>query len=482
MELCNFSQVIVLVLLCLVGLGSYFCYDAPVALEIPLKANLNLTQGMYNGLYYFYNYPNVIVCPLGGILVDTYLGKRWAGILFASLVMAGQFVTSWGTWVGELWIMDMGRFIFGLGGETLVTVQNAYCVSWYSGSILNLAMGVVLSVSRFGSVVSLNVLSTIYDDLEENNLNSTEPVSEVVVLGQTMVIASIFTILSLGAACCLAFTDFKFPPTKTEIDDKNDEVVSVCSEKSVVKLTFKEKMLDLKKKLTFPLGAWLIFAICVFYYSSIFPLISQGTEFYIVRYNVTEDTAVSLNSMPYLISLPAVPIFGALIDYSRHNVIWVLGSILMTLLSFVMMLIPAITAWVPVITLGLGYALLACGMWPMVSYLVDENQLGTAYGVMQAIQNLGLALTGQISGKLIDGFEDLYEAYQWLIVLFLVFQGICLVSILWLWQRHGVNCEPLGGGEGDQNIETVKQEIKEEFKRQEMTVGAVDNEGFDKSN
>ena len=31
----------------------------------------------------------------------------------------------------------------------------------------------------------------------------------------------------------------------------------------------------------------------------------------------------------------------------------------------------------------------------------DENQLGTAYGVMQAIQNLGLALTGQISGKLI---------------------------------------------------------------------------------
>lgn len=168
--------------------------------------------------------------------------------------------------------------------------------------------------------------------------------------------------------------------------------------------------------------------------------------------------------------------------HSRHNVIWVLGSILMTLLSFVMMLIPAITAWVPVITLGLGYALLACGMWPMVSYLVDENQLGTAYGVMQAIQNLGLALTGQISGKLIDGFEDLYEAYQWLIVLFLVFQGICLVSILWLWQRHGVNCEPLGGGEGDQNIETVKQEIKEEFKRQEMTVGAVDNEGFDKSN
>ena len=74
MELCSFSQIIVLVLLCLVGLGSYFCYDAPVALEVELKkhiGNPNLTQQQYNGLYYFYNYPNVIVCPLGGILVDT---------------------------------------------------------------------------------------------------------------------------------------------------------------------------------------------------------------------------------------------------------------------------------------------------------------------------------------------------------------------------------------------------------------------------
>lgn len=461
MECCSFSQIIVLVLLCLVGLGSYFCYDAPVALEIPLKENLNLTQAAYNGLYYFYNYPNVIVCPLGGILVDTVLGKRWAGILFTCLVMAGQFITSWGTWVGSLTIMDMGRFVFGLGGETLVTVQNAYCVSWYTGSILNLAMGIVLSVSRFGSVVSLNVLSTIYDDLEEMNLNSTEPTSETVVLGKTMTIASLFTIMSFGAAFFLAFTDFKFPPKRVQQeedkkDDKKEEEINSVS--SVNSKNKESKLTYLKRKLTFPFGAWLIFSICVFYYSTIFPLISQGTEFYIVRYNVTEDTATSLNSMPYLISLPAVPIFGALIDYTRHNVIWVLASILTTLASFIFMLIPSITPWIPVITLGLGYALLACAMWPMVSFLVEEKQLGSAYGVMQAIQNLGLALTGQISGKLIDSFEDLNEAYKWLIVLFLGFQAICLVSILWLWKRHGVNCEPI---ESNPNIELVKKEIKE---------------------
>merc|ERR1712045_963813 len=106
-------------------------------------------------------------------------------------------------------------------------------------------------------------------------------------------------------------------------------------------------------------------------------------------------------------------------------------------------------------------------MWPMVSFLVEEKQLGSAYGVMQAIQNLGLAVTGQISGVLIDSFEDKNESYQWLIVLFLGFQAICLVSILWLWKRHGVNCEPIGGNE---KIDLVKKQIKEQVH---------ENSGFD---
>ena len=128
-------KILILILLCCIGLGSYFCYDSPVALEDQIKNVLNLTQQQYNSLYYFYSYPNVIVCPIGGILVDTYLGKRWAGILFTGFVMAGQFLTAWGTWIGKIWLMDIGRFVFGLGGETLVTVQNAYCVSWYVKSV-----------------------------------------------------------------------------------------------------------------------------------------------------------------------------------------------------------------------------------------------------------------------------------------------------------------------------------------------------------
>merc|ERR1712110_510967 len=138
-------------------------------------------------------------------------------------------------------------------------------------------------------------------------------------------------------------------------------------------------------------------------------------------------------------------IFGILIDYTNHNCAWVAGSIITTAVAFVMMLIPSITPWLPVIVMGIGYALLACAMWPMVSFLVPESKLGSAYGIMGAIQNLGLAVTGTISGVLIDAFEDKNQGYFWLIVMFLAFLTVCTGAITWLWIRHGVNCRPLEG-------------------------------------
>merc|ERR1719336_3561866 len=48
-------------------------------------------------------------------------------------------------------ICYLARFVYGLGGESLITARSAYCVAWFSGSILNLAMGIALTVTRLGS-------------------------------------------------------------------------------------------------------------------------------------------------------------------------------------------------------------------------------------------------------------------------------------------------------------------------------------------
>ncbi|CAB4033514.1 major facilitator superfamily domain-containing 1-like [Paramuricea clavata] len=65
----------------------------------------------------------------------------------------------------------------------------------------------------------------------------------------------------------------------------------------------------------------------------------------------------------------------------------------------------AFTFWspyVPMVVMGLSYSIVACALWPLVALVVPEHQLGTAYGIMQSIQNLGLALINMAAGAIVD--------------------------------------------------------------------------------
>merc|ERR1712212_496876 len=53
---------------------------------------------------------------------------------------------------------------------------------------------------------------------------------------------------------------------------------------------------------------------------------------------------------------------------------------------------PALSPYVGVVLMGLGYSMLAGSLWPIIALVVPQHRQGTAYGVVQAIQNLGLAV------------------------------------------------------------------------------------------
>jgi MFS family permease len=41
--------------------------------------------------------------------------------------------------------------------------------------------------------------------------------------------------------------------------------------------------------------------------------------------------------------------------------------------------------------MGIAFSLIPAVMWPSVAYIVGQERLGTAYGLMTMIQNIGLA-------------------------------------------------------------------------------------------
>ena len=61
--------------------------------------------------------------------------------------------------------------------------------------------------------------------------------------------------------------------------------------------------------------------------------------------------------------------------------------------------------------MGVTYSILASSLWPMVSIVIPDHQLGTAYGLMQSIQNLGLAVISIAAGAIVDAKGDKIACY-----------------------------------------------------------------------
>ncbi|PWA20255.1 hypothetical protein CCH79_00003927 [Gambusia affinis] len=372
-------RVVVLVFMCFLGFGSYFCYDNPAALQTQVIQDMNLNTAEFMQLYAWYSWPNVVLCFLGGFLIDRVFGIRLGTLIFSLFVCIGQVIFAAGAWANHFWLMEAGRFVFGIGGESLAVAQNTYAVNWFKGKELNLVFGLQLSMARLGSTVNMNIMGWVYSKVAVAVGSSGHTA-----LGISLMIAAGTCVFSLICALVLAFFDKRAERILHKEQGRTGEVI---------------KLTDVKD---FSLSLWLIFIICVFYYVAIFPFIGQGQVFFIEKFNFSPAQARAVNSIVYIISAPASPILGFIVDKTGRNIGWVFAAVIATLCAHMMLAFTFWNPWIAMSLLGLSYSLLACALWPMVAFVVPEHQLGTAYGFMQSIQNLGLAVIAILVGIIVD--------------------------------------------------------------------------------
>ncbi|KAJ8388672.1 hypothetical protein AAFF_G00130810 [Aldrovandia affinis] len=429
-------RIVVLVFMCFLGFGSYFCYDNPAALQTQVQQDMKLNTAKFMQLYAWYSWPNVVLCFLGGFMLDRVFGIRLGTVIFSLFVCVGQVIFAAGALFNAFWLMEVGRFVFGIGGESLAVAQNTYAVNWFKGKELNLVFGLQLSMARVGSTVNMNIMGWVYSRMQ-SLLGTTGPTT----LGATLMLASVTCVFSLVCALVLAYLDKRAEKIlnkeqgKTaghqltqEFENVDVKASRFLSAGEVIKLT------DVKD---FSLSLWLIFLICVAYYVAIFPFIGLGQVFFIEKFNFSPAEARAVNSIVYIISAPASPILGFLVDKLGKNIIWVLCAVVCTLAAHMMLAFTFLSPWIAMSLLGVSYSLLACALWPMVSFVVPEHQLGTAYGFMQSIQNLGLALISMAAGAILDS-----RGYLFLEVFFSACICLALIGVIMLYF-----VDFLGGGE-----------------------------------
>jgi MFS family permease len=385
----------ILLFISLLVFGSYFAYDSIGALETTLMRELHLDRSTIGNLYTAYSVAAIAIVFFGGMLYDK-LGPRRASLLFSILIFLGAVMVAMAR---SKWMLFGGRLIFGAGSESLIVVQSAIISRWFKGKEMAMAFGIALTISRIGTLFSFNT-----EELIASYSGSFRTALWAAAL------LCLFSVL-----CNLAFNI---------MDRHGERVLALPKPEAGDSIVFS----DIKK---FTSSYWFVVLLCVTFYSAIFPFTALATDMFHdkwglplvsassgsflsqVFFNFTHmfNTAPGITSIVIAASMVFAPFAGDLVDrIGRRASLMVLGSLILIPAHLLM----GITHWSPIpmmIMLGAAFVLVPAAMWPSVPLVVDEKRVGTAFGLMTAIQNIGLGLFPFLNGKLRD-LTGTYTATQ----------------------------------------------------------------------
>ncbi len=389
---------IVLCAISLVCFGQYFVYDSITPLGTAMKEQLSFSNAQYGLLFSYYSIPNVLffMVIIAGVLVDR-IGLKASGIIYASLCVAGAAITALGAspalpsvlgpaygWLEHAFAPDYsaslktmlaGRVIYGLGAEAILLVNNKVLARWFNGRELALAFGLNLAVMRLGTFAALNL---------ESIVASWTSLSGALWFATGIMFAGLalfFVYLALER-----FASKRFDLTSVSI---------APAEKFVLQDIFR-----------FDTSFWLITLLCVTFYSAVFPFQAYAPDILVQKFGVDPQRAGSYASMLIVGTMIFTPIFGWLVDHrGRRATLMTWGSLLLIpchlLLGF--------TNFPPVILMfvvGITLSLVPAALWSAIPMMVKESRLGTAFGFVGYVQNVGLMLFPWIAGKLADAHSS----------------------------------------------------------------------------
>ena len=401
----------VLVFLSVAMFGNYYPYDAVAPVADLLASQLGFTDEQIGSLYSVYSVAAVLVLLAGGYVIDRY-GTRRSIFVFAVICLIASAITAISP---DIRVMLLGRLLLGVGAEPLIVAVTTALAKWFKGKELSFAFGLNLTIARLGSVAADNSPSwarPLYSNWQE----------------PLLLAAGIATLCVLGAA------------GNWILENRAERTYALGAQEATEKLVLR----DLYQ---FDRAYWYIVALCVVFYSAIFPFRAFAIKYFMEAHGTTRELAGFLNSVLPLSAMVATPLFGLITDrVGRRALLMVFGSLLLVP-AFVVMGFTNVSLFVPIAMLGVSFSLIPAVMWPSVAYIVEQKRLGSAYALMTLCQQVGVAAVPWLIGRANDAFgasatqPEGYNAMIWILT-GLTSAGLLFSLLLWQVERgpraHGL--------------------------------------------
>jgi len=374
--------------------ANYFFYDVLSPLKATLQEQLNMTSQDYGIIVGFYAFPNtfLLMAILGGIILDK-MGIRPTGFLFAVFMLIGAALTAYGAtdyyhqggigydfmnsfltkYSPEVKMMSLGMLIFGLGAETSIVVTNKILVKWFKGYEIALAFALTLGMARVGTALAFLIPESM-----AQTFNYTTPIWLGVLL------------LLIGFLGFVVYMMY---------DVKLDRQVIVPG--SLIAKDEEFHISDLGKLFT-NRSFLFITALCVTFYAAVFPFLKYAPDFIYHKYGISRETAGMVASLLPFGTVVFTPLFGYFVDKIGKSASMMIYGSLMLIVIHLLFSLTSFNPYVLMILLGIAFSLVPAAMWPSVARIVPETRIGTAYGTMFSLQNLGLFAVPILAGTILD--------------------------------------------------------------------------------
>jgi MFS family permease len=374
--------------------SNYYAYDAMSSIKSVLQTQLNISSTDYGIIVSFYSFPNtfLLMTVFGGIFLDRF-GIRKTGFFFTLFCALGVLLTAYGAsdyfraggigysffgsfmpgYSPELKIMILGRLLFGLGAETSIVVINKILVKWFKGRELAFAFAVNLAIARLGTAAAL-IFSPMLAESET---------------GWTLALWVGALLMGLGFLVFIVYMiyDKKFTPKETtgsllDADERFNfsDIIGLLKNRAFI----------------------LISLLCVTFYSAVFPFQAFCPDLLHNKFGLSLKMSGMLSSLIIWGTIVFTPIFGKFVDKRGKRASLMFYGSAMLFIAHLVLSLTHITPYVAMFIIGIGFSLVPAAMWPAVARIVEEKRLGTAYGIMTSIQNLGLFAFPIIAGKITD--------------------------------------------------------------------------------
>ncbi|ETW06159.1 hypothetical protein, variant [Aphanomyces invadans] len=438
----------------------------------------------FNLTYSLYSVPNMVLPLFGGVLIDR-VGVQTMTMVVASLVLVGQVIVALGCAAHNFDVILVGRIVFGLGGETMGVAQTKFLVTWFDMSELAFVFGLSNSFSTFATVLNYKWSPWIADHYQvttalwvgagvcglsfmaallliqiDKKMHTTSEKSDKASLRDLKLFGWLYWLLALQAlvsSCAMSFNN-----TATSVFLERDyfqQPPPLCQRCGLGYYTTYCDAISPHCPAVPPF-AWplpllskncsIATAFDQFRCSKSPPYIQDEdincddlawregpfTHKYCATKSLAAETATSALSYNPMVQTGLAPLAGRLVDlFGRRPVVSLIAEIGIVV-AHAAINYSHVVVTAPLLLLGVGQCFFVSSMSSSFPLVVPPRAIGTAYGLLAIVGNMGSAVTPLVVAALYGHYDRYIPHVQVLFVVFSVTNAVLGVGLVAMDKAH----------------------------------------------